>query len=178
MPVSIGATGSLQTGGGTSIYRGVGLLPTVLCPKYLDVAPLFPNTYLITYTASTQLAATVSVVQYSPKTKKATNISTTVTTHNLYHTVAVNANAGLFVSVTQSNTVVAGQVAAATGKVAFGKPATFVGGYSIVPQITPMSATTFAIAYYNGSYGPPPAYDTIYNFVSTRIGTYVVKYAR
>ena len=181
--MSISSTGQIQLGGGTSIYRNVGILPTTMCPKYLSAAPLYDNTYLVGYASATKTTSDLRVVQYDPTTKKATTLAAASATQMIdaYATTTLSQSTGLFVTIAQNQVsdkagayLVAGR--SDKGKdyqLTFGEKKMYTQGYSLSPSITALSKTTFAIAYYNSSFvvRDDGNWEALYSHASTQLGT-------
>ena len=157
--MSLNSAGEVQVGGGTSIYRKVGTLPTDPCPNYLSATPVFDDSYLVSYKASAAGTGVLSVMQVD-SSRKATVVNSKSNTQDLYKVVTLNQATGLFVSISQAqlttvNTaVIAGKVNKASNyAITYGSETTysFPASYSFDPTITALSETTFAIAFFGGS---------------------------
>ena len=163
--VSLSPTGSIQKGGGTTIYKGVGTIPSDKCPKYLKATPIFDDKYLVTFKSSVTAAGTVSVVQIDSSKKSSSILSTASGTQDLYGLVTLDKANGLFASISQDENkdlsttiVIAGRVDAKSYAITLGAPYNydFNSKYSFSPSIAPLSSTNFAIVFYAGA--SPGAY--------------------
>lgn len=132
---------------------------------------VYSNAYLTSYANKGSRNATLQVTVMSDSPNKASVVSSLETSYFMYEVLTLNQNSGLFVGITQdsSNTsetayLVAGKVDGATYKISLGKGVQYAEEYSMDPQITRLSNTTFAIAYY--TYEP--------GFLATRIGKYCI----
>ena len=158
--VSLSSTGSIQQGGGTTIYKGVGTIPVDKCPKYLSATPIFDDKYLVTFKSSVTSVGTVSVVQIDSSKKSSTVLGSASGKQDLYSVVTLDKANGLFASISQdesqtisSTIVVAGRVDTKTYAITFGAPYNyeFNNPYSFTPSIAALSTTNFAIAFYAGA---------------------------
>ena len=153
--VSMSATGAVQTGGGTTIYRDIGMIPFDVCPKYLAATPLFDDKFLVSFSDKATGIGYASVMQVD-SAKKATVLSSAQNTHDLYQIVTLNQGTGLFVSISQDYSYKAALIAGRPSQannygITFGNPTIYTPGqYSFDPSITALSNTTFAIAFFNG----------------------------
>lgn len=157
--MSLNSAGQVQVGGGTSIYRKLGTIPADPCPKYLGATPVFDDSYLVSYKALATGTGVINVMQVD-SSRKTTLMSSKSNDRDLYKVVTLNQATGLFVSISQAevetaNTaVIAGKVDKANKyAITYGSETTysFAGSYSFDPTITPLSETTFAIAFFAGS---------------------------
>jgi hypothetical protein len=155
----LNSAGQVQVGGGTSIYRKVGTIPSDPCPKYLGATPVFDDSYLVSYKTLATGAGVINVMQVD-SSRKATVVSSKSNAQDLYKVITLNQATGLFVSISQAQSkttntaVIAGKVDKANKyAITYGSETTysFAASYSFDPTITALSETTFAIAFYAGS---------------------------
>lgn len=137
------------------------------CPSYLSMDAVYSNAYLTSYANKGSLNATLQVAVMSSTPNKANVVSTLETHYFMYEVLSLSESNGLFVGITQDSSdttetafLVAGKVDGATYKISLGEGVQYADQYSMDPQITKLSDTTFAIAYY--TYAP--------GFLATRFG--------
>lgn len=175
---SISATGHLQQGAGTTIYKNIGAIPATGCPKYLSGTAVFNDEYIVSYKNKITGQASVHVMTVN-ENRETTVLSTAFQNVDMYDIVTLNKGTGLFVSISQDDTwpvssnsevIIAGKVGPAPDYVItfgasthYGLPSTS----SIDPAITALSNTTFAIAYFS-----PVAQGQSALRCWTRFGTY------
>ena len=150
--MSMSATGSVQVGGGTTIYRGIGTIPFAVCPFYLSATPLFDDKFLVSY-ADTHTGVGYASVMQVDNSKKATVLSTAENLHDLYHIVTLNQGTGLFITISQDSyknpVLIAGRPSLSNNyAITFGMPVIYSANASYDPSITALSNSTFVIAYY------------------------------
>ena len=160
--VSFSGAGQVQKGGGTSIYRNVGSIPSDLCPKYLSAIPIFDDKYLVSFRVAATGTGAVSVMAIDISGKLSTVLSSANTVQSLYGIVTLNQASGLFVSITQDNSFISPNTAVIAGQsdlnnnyaIRFGNAYAYMfpGQFSLDPSIAALSSTTFAIAFYGGTY--------------------------
>ena len=151
-PVSMSATGSVQAGGGTTIYRGIGTIPPNVCPNYLSATPLFDDKFLVSYADQKTGVGYASVMQVD-SSKKATVLSIAESKHDLYHIVTLNQGTGLFITISQdsgtNSVLIAGRPSVSNNfAVSFGTPVIYTPNASVDPSITALSNSTFVLVYY------------------------------
>ena len=177
--VSLSASGALQTGGGTTIYRNVGPISASACPKFLSATPVYDDKFLVSYADGKTGQASISVMQVNSSRLGSVLASTQTTLSDLYHVVTLNQATGLFVTISQDDSFGTPNTALIAGRsdsknsyaITFGASAVYdQGSFSIDPTITPLSNSSFVIAYYNSSmsYGTPTSYSLVY----ARYGAY------
>jgi len=151
--VSLDSSGVLQAGAGTSIYRNiVDIVAT--CPRYLNMDAISDDSYLISYSdGQTTSLQVVTVDADTPN--KGTVVQTETVQQTIADMVTLSQSTGLFVGICQDQEIAATQDYIVAG---FVDPVTHVISplmvsdqyaitYSVVPLITRLSDTAFAIAY-------------------------------
>ena len=155
VPVSISATGQVQQGGGTTIYKNIGAINTVQCPYYMSGTAIYEDIFLVSYENKVTGQGTINVM--SVDSNRNTNLlNTSFISHDLYGLVTLNKGTGLFASISQNGAlvgtdpvVIAGSVNKKKGySINFGPATLYSTGASVDPSITSLSNTTFAIAYF------------------------------
>lgn len=130
---------------------------------------MFGNTYLMSYATEVTKKASLQVVTVSSAAPNAGTIADTKTTdYTIAELITLDTDTGLFVGITQdvdddlaTSYVVAGAVNKATSKIStLTQSIVYGGNYSVTPAIVRLSATSFAIGYYNDTQ------------ISTRYGTF------
>lgn len=162
--VSLSATGAIQAGGGTSIYKNIVDF-VAKCPSYLSMDAIYSDAYLVSYAEKGSTSATLQVVQVGATPNKGVVVTSQPAPYALYEVTALQD--GLFVGITQDSKeaqdtayVVAGTVSSATFAVSLGAPLLYTTGqYSMNPAVTRLSDTAFALAYYSSD---PPMLATRY----------------
>ena len=160
--VSFSGAGQIQKGGGTSIYRNVASIgiQSDPCPKYLSASSIFDDKYLVSFKSAVTGMGAMSVMSVDVSKKTSSVLSTASVSTDLYGVVVLNQATGLFASISQDESrslttsfVTAGQVDSNNNyKITFGNTVDYghLSPYSFAPAITPLSTTTFAIAFYSG----------------------------
>ena len=174
--VSLSASGALQTGGGTTIYRNVGPISASACPKFLSATPVYDDKFLVSYADGKSGQASISVMQVNSSRLGSVLASTQTTRSDLYHVVTLNQATGLFVTISQDDSLggtpntalIAGRSDSKNSyAITFGASAVYdQGSFSVDPTITPLSNSSFVIAYYNTSL------TFAYSLVYARYGAY------
>lgn len=158
------STGGVQAGGGTTIYKGVGTIPTSACPKYLSAAAVFNDKFIVSNADRATGLGTVRVLSID-SSRKGTSLGTNTSSSNdMYQVSTLNQATGLFITISQGDgpygnkkksAIIAGKVNPATGySIAFGSPVSYVDDAlygSIAPSLTSLSNTSFAFVYYMNS---------------------------
>lgn len=161
---SMTSTGGVQAGGGTTIYKGVGTIPTSACPKYLSAAAVFNDKFIVSNADRATGLGTVRVLSID-SSRKGTSLGTNTSSSNdMYQVSTLNQATGLFITISQGDgpygnkkksAIIAGKVNPATGySIAFGSPVSYVDDAlygSIAPSLTSLSNTSFAFVYYMNS---------------------------
>ena len=154
------SSGGVQSGGGTTIYKGVGTIPTSACPKYLSAAAVFNDKFIVSNADRKTGLGTVRVLSID-NSRKGTSLGSNTTSNDMYQVSTLNQATGLFVSISQGDgpygnkkksAIIAGKVNPATGySIALGSPVSYVDDAlygSIAPSLTSLSNTSFAFVYY------------------------------
>ena len=157
---SMTSKGAVQAGGGTTIYKGVGTIPSTACPKYLSAAAVFDNKFIVSNTDRATGLGTVRVLQID-SSRKGTSLASNTSTNDMYQIATLNQGTGLFVSISQGDgqfglkkksAIIAGKVNPTKGfSIALGSPVSYVNDAlfgSIAPSLTSLSNTSFAFVYY------------------------------
>jgi hypothetical protein len=158
---SMTSTGGVQVGGGTTIYKGVGTIPTSACPKYLSAAAVFNDKFIVSNADGKTGLGTVRVLSID-SSRKGTSLGTNTSSINdMYQVSTLNQATGLFITISQGDgpygnkkksAITAGKVNPATGySIAFGSPVSYVDDAlygSLAPSLTSLSNTSFAFVYY------------------------------
>jgi hypothetical protein len=121
---------------------------------------VFDSSYILSYYDAVNDKASLSVVEVNAASD-AHIASTYTSTYDFYQLSVLDESSGLFVFVTQDTSktvetafVVAGQVDSETFAVALGTAVEYSSLYSLNPLITPLSANSFAMSYYDYTVTP------------------------
>eukprot|EP01038_Epipyxis_sp_PR26KG_P004136 gene4136-5890_t len=161
--VSLSNSGSVQIGGGTSIYLNTTSIELNICPSNNNMIPLFNNTFLTTVTdklTSTSIIQLIVVNANKPNQGKV--IFTYNANYNIYEIIVLSQNSGSFIIICADNNdaeetayIVSGYIQSNENMnniaIILGTPVKYVDTYSINPGIVSLSATSFAISYYDYS---------------------------
>ena len=157
---SMTSKGGVQAGGGTTIYKAVGTIPTSACPKYLSAAAVFDNKFIVSNADRSSGLGTVRVMQID-SSRKGTTLASNTSNSDLYQVATLNQGTGLFITISQGDgqyglkkksAIIAGKVNPAKGfAISLGSPISYVDDAlfsSIGPSLTTLSNTSFAFTYY------------------------------
>lgn len=163
--VSLNSDGAVQRGAGTSVYLNVGNV-TARCPSYLDMIPIFNDTYLISYADESNSSSSVEAIQMTRESNGFLSsrkvLPTQFVPYFLYEIETLCQSSGLFVAITQEFTntssayILAGSLrmdsnSSSMLSLTWGEPMPYTFGYSLSPQISRLSDNSFAIVYYNNA---------------------------
>lgn len=127
------------------------------CPEYLGIDAIFGDMYLVSYFDAASKGTTFSVISIGPNPNQATVQNTQSFPYQVFETATLSQSDGTFVAITQDFSsseetayVIGGSIDAANGYAITLtiSPEVYTNIYSIDPQITRLSDTSFAIAYY------------------------------
>lgn len=158
---SMTSKGGVQAGGGTTIYKAVGQIPTSACPKYLSASAVFDNKFIVSNADRATGLGTVRVMQID-SSRKGTTLASNTSGSDMYLVATLNQGTGLFITMSQGldgkyggpiqkGAIIAGKVNPAKGfGISLGSPAPYLVEPfgSIAPSMTSLSNTSFAITYY------------------------------
>jgi len=170
--VSFSQNGTLQVGGGISLYNQINTLNSsndnqiqAYCPSYLSMDAVANDFYLISYGKKTTQSSTLTTVKIdSTSTGYQSSVSVTLPTkYFIYETIVLSQDSGLFVSICQDYSVsnataflIPGHVNIQTGAIVLHDEEKVLYSnteYSLGPDLVRLSDTSFALAYYDwGSY--------------------------
>lgn len=102
--VSLTSSGSIQKGGGTSIYKNI-IKPTMQCPSYLSMAALKEHSFLISYADESNITSStlqsIEVYQGGEGPPAASQTLSTSIPYFLYQIETLSQSNGIFVGITQ-----------------------------------------------------------------------------
>ncbi len=154
-PVSFNQQGSLQIGGGTTIYKNSTSFFEA-CTKYTKINAVFDNIYV--YSSSNSNGGTLfKVIQVgsSPTNTKVIS-STFISAYEFYEIITLSQTQGLLVGVTQDSSVtnstaflVALKVNPTTYAIEYGSSVLYSSSeFSEGPQLSRLYETSFSMIYY------------------------------
>lgn len=151
LAASLSSSGVLQLGAGTSVYKDLYQLPGV-CAKATAMEPVFESSYVMSFIDGVKDSTTVSILQ-ADSSRDLELSSSTEYEKQLAAISTLDAGRGLLVGVaqdvseTQDEAVVVALRVEDGQTVTFGAETKYGGMYSVNPQVTRLSAATFAITY-------------------------------